>query len=142
RLPRGTNPGDGPGLGAGATCSAFRVLSRYGLHVLAAEVAGVSSSSSGAEAMETRSSDVFMRRRPWISPLERSHCAASLELPLTAMIEGIGDDPALVDTSTDPDAMTSAVLPAVGSRLSRMALSLGEQSARLGLHEAAARLFD
>ncbi|CAN0552943.1 unnamed protein product, partial [Ectocarpus sp. 12 AP-2014] len=92
--------------------------------------------------METRSSDVFMRRRPWISPLERSHCAASLELPLTAMIEGIGDDPALVDTSTDPDAMTSAVLPAVGSRLSRMALSLGEQSARLGLHEAAARLFD
>ncbi|CAN0101355.1 unnamed protein product, partial [Ectocarpus sp. 8 AP-2014] len=52
RLPRGTNPGDGPGLGAGATCSAFRILSRYGLHVLAAEVAGVSSSSSssGGEA--------------------------------------------------------------------------------------------
>lgn len=55
-------------------------------------------------------------RRPWISPLERSRCAAWLSLPFTAMIEGIGDDPALVDTSTDPDAMTSALLPAVGSR--------------------------
>lgn len=66
RLPRGTNPGDGPGLGAGATCAAFRLLSRYGLHVLAAEVAGVSSGTgaggAGDGVTETRSSDVFMRR--------------------------------------------------------------------------------
>lgn len=67
RLPRGTSPGDGPGLGAGATCAAFRLLSRYGLHVLAAEVGGVSSGSGGGGragdgVMETRSSDVFMRR--------------------------------------------------------------------------------
>ncbi|CAM9458952.1 unnamed protein product, partial [Pylaiella littoralis] len=144
RLPRGTNPGDGPGLGAGATCAAFRLLSRYGLHVLAAEVAGVSSSSSsgGEGVVETRSSDVFMRRRPWIAPLERSRCAAALSLPFTAMMEGIGDDPALVDTLGDPDALTSALLPAAGSRLSRMALSLGERSALLGLHEDAARLMD
>ncbi|CAM9250646.1 unnamed protein product [Scytosiphon promiscuus] len=144
RLPRGTNPGDGPGLGAGATCAAFRLLSRYGLHVLAAEVAGVSSKGGkgGEGSVETRSSDVFMRRRPWIAPLERSRCAASLLLPFAAMMEGIGDDPALLDTTGDPDAMTSALLPAVGSRLSRMAMSLGEQSARLGLHEDAARLFD
>lgn len=59
---------------------------------------------------------VFLTRRPWISPLERSHCAAKLNLPLTAMVEGIGDDPALADTSGDPDAMTSALLPAVDSR--------------------------
>lgn len=66
RLPRGTNPGDGPGLGAGATCSAFRLLSRYGLHVLAAEVAGVNSAGGkdGEGSVETRSSDVFMRR--WV----------------------------------------------------------------------------
>ena len=32
------------------------------------------------------------------------------------MIEAIGDDPALADTSGDPDAMTSALLPAVDSR--------------------------
>lgn len=59
-------------------------------------------------------------RRPWISPLERSHCAFKLDLPLTAMIEGIGDDPALADTSGDPDAMTSALLPAVDSRYDMM----------------------
>lgn len=59
---------------------------------------------------------VSRNRRPWIAPLERSRCAASLSLPLTAMIEAIGDDPALVDTTGDPDAMTSALLPAVGSR--------------------------
>lgn len=55
-------------------------------------------------------------RRPWISPLERYQCASYLSLPLTAMVEGIGDDPALVDSFLDPDAMTSALLPAVGSR--------------------------
>lgn len=60
RLPRGTNAGDGPGLGAGATCSAFRLLSRYGLHVLAAEVAGIN--SSGDQELGARSCDVFMRR--------------------------------------------------------------------------------
>lgn len=55
-------------------------------------------------------------RRPWIAPLERSRCAAALSLPFTAMMEGIGDDPALVDTLGDPDALTSALLPAAGSR--------------------------
>lgn len=55
-------------------------------------------------------------RRPWISPMERARCASSLGLPLTAMVEGIGDDPALVDSFLDPDAMTSALLPAIGSR--------------------------
>ena len=63
-------------------------------------------------------------RRPWISPLERSHCAAQLNLPLTAMVEGFGDDPALVDTSGDPDAMTSALLPAVDSRYDVMQMTL------------------
>ncbi|CAM9757514.1 unnamed protein product [Sphacelaria rigidula] len=115
RLPEGTSPGDGPGLGAGATCDVFRLLTRYGLHILAAEVAGVNSRGAG-EGVETRSADVFMRRRPWISPMERARCASSLGLPLTAMVEGIGDDPALVDSFLDPDAMTSALLPAIGSR--------------------------
>lgn len=60
RLPRGTSPGDGPGLGAGATCAVFRLLCRYGLHVLAAEVTGLN--AAGGEGIETRSADVFMRR--------------------------------------------------------------------------------
>lgn len=63
RLPTGTSQGDGPGLGAGATCAAFRLLQRYRLHVLAAEVAGIN--NRGEQEMEARSSDTFMRRFVW-----------------------------------------------------------------------------
>lgn len=63
RLPMGTSQGDGPGLGAGATCAAFRLLQRYRLHVLAAEVAGIN--NRGEQEMEARSSDIFMRRFVW-----------------------------------------------------------------------------
>jgi hypothetical protein len=138
--PRGTL-GEGSGIHAGATTDVFRALVVAGLDAEALITAGVPASDV-ADRRPLPPAAAFYRRRPWIPASERCLAAASCGQFLTAALEAIGDDPGLAECASDPDVLSSVVLPHPASDLATVLRVLAKFCAAEGRSETARRLLD